>query len=443
MDSISIDRRTALKTLGVGVLAVGSTGTAAAKKDNSQDSDKTLRLFAEQAVDDTRELVTQGNYAYHATANGFAVVDIRNPGRPETVANVTVPESGPDILDVKVDGDLLGVAYNGTDGARFYDISDPADPQPLSLYENDSHYHNLFLAEGYAYFTRDSFTAPACEIVDVRDPENPAYVSQYTLTDDFPAFGPSQTNPIHDIYVQGDYLYMVFWDAGVVIADVSDKANPVMVSQFGDAPGADIPLEFTIPGFIDYSQRYYGSPGNAHYVQPSPDGKYVYVGAETFPGDYTLFVGGVPVASFTVGGVYGGIDVWDVSDYDNPVKVSTIDAPDSPDVFRTSHNFDVTNNRLYASWYEGGVTVHDITDPSNPEELYSYQVDGYQFWAAVRGRGFTLGGVYGADSDASAGGLLVLHEDRGKKTPPGFAGAGAPTAPESGLPSGVPDVEPN
>jgi hypothetical protein len=438
-------RRTVLKSLGAGALTVGSIGTVSAKNhDNGthgQGSDDDLRLFAEQAVDNSHELVTQKHYAYVATGDGFAVADWRNPGRPETVAEVTVPESNPGILDVKVDGDLLGVAYNGTEGARFYDVSDPTSPEPLSFYDPGSHIHNMFLADGYAYLTLDSFANPACGIVDVTDPENPTSVGQYTLTDDFPEFGPALTNVLHDVYVQDDYLYMAFWDAGVVIADVSDKSSPETVAQFGEAPTADEPADLfdddgnLIPAnYREYVTEYYGSPGNAHYVQPSPDGDYVYVGAETFPGENNVgdIDGDGEDETVDVPGVYGGIDVWDVTDYENPENVATIEAPDVSGAFRTSHNFDVTNNRLHSSWYAGGVRVHDITDPTNPEELYSYQEDGVQFWTAVRGRGFTLGGIYGAGSDT--GGFVVLHADRGKKTPPGFDSADAPSEPETGLP---------
>jgi hypothetical protein len=80
-----------------------------------------------------------------------------------------------------------------------------------------------------------------------------------------------------------------------------------------------------------------------------PDGNHVYVGAETFLGRP------------------GGIDVWDVSDLEAPAQVGRIEPPDV-DAFRTAHIFDVTANRLHASWYAGGVRVYDVTDPIDPVE---------------------------------------------------------------------------
>lgn len=91
----------------------------------------------------------------------------------------------------------------------------------------------------------------------------------------------------------------------------------------------------------------------------------------------------------------------------------------------------MTANRIHSSWYNGGVRVHDVTDSSDPEELYSYNPEGYSFWTAVRGRGFTLGGIYGARSDHD-GGVAVLHADRGQQRAPSFEGSAAPADPGLG-----------
>lgn len=89
-----------------------------------------------------------------------------------------------------------------------------------------------------------------------------------------------------------------------------------------------------------------------------------------------------------------------------------------PDVsgFRTSHNFDLTANRLHSSWYAGGIRLFDVTDPSTPDERAVYRTDDTSFWTAVNARGFTV-------ASDTAGGLLFLHDDRGRIRPPGFDGA--------------------
>lgn len=291
------------------------------------------------------------------------------------------------------------------------DVSDPTDPVEIGTYEV-GHVHNNFLADGYAYLTVNEssdavFSEARTDIVDVSDPTNPTKVGEYRLRDHFPDFALAGVNPCHDIYVQDDVLYQAFWDAGVVIADVSDPSNPTTLAQFGEAPLADEPMGNTFP-----QERYLTLPGNAHYVQPSPDSALVYVGAESFPGAFV---------ENPDNDDYGGIKIFDVSDYDDPQQLARIDPP-NVDAFRTSHNFDVTANRLHASWYNGGVTVHDVTDPANPETRMAYHTDDTSFWGAESARGFTVASDIG-------GGLIFLHEDRGRVQSPSFDGDTRPAGP--------------
>lgn len=390
-----------------GIAGIGSArdpddGAGRSKRD-------TLRRFSDVAVDGSREVSIQGSYAYVATGTGLAVVDWRNPTRPEVVGSMTAADPAGDILDAKVEGDLASLASNGGPGITLVDVADPADPTEIGFVNVGHHVHNNFLADGYAYLTINesgdaAFSEARTTIVDVNDPTDPEVVGEYRLKDDFPEFAAGGVSPCHDIYVQDDVLYQAFWDAGVVVADVSDPADPQLLAQFGNAPNADE------PGFDQ--EDYLTAPGNAHYVQPSPDGDLVYVGAETFPGGFV---------ENPDNDDYGGITVFDVSSYDDPQKLARIDPP-TVDAFRTSHNFDVTANRLHASWYDGGITVHDVTDPENPDTLASYRTDDTSFWGAESARGFTVASDIG-------GGLVFLHNDRGKRESPGFDGTGRPESP--------------
>jgi hypothetical protein len=404
-------RRDFLKATGALGFA-GFSGAASAGvpgNENGGSDDDTLRLFSEVAVGGSLEVSTQGNYAYVATGDGLAVVDWRNPTQPELAGSMTAADPAGGILDAKVEGDLASLASNGGPGITLVDVSDPTDPTEIGLVDVGHHIHNNFLADGYAYLTVNesgdaAFSEARTTIVDVRDPSNPEVVGEYRLKDDFPEFAMGDVSPCHDIYVQDDLLYQAFWDAGVVVADVSDPTDPQLVTQFGEAPGADG------PGFD--GERYLTPPGNAHYVQPSPDGDLVYVGAETFPGSFV---------ENPDNDDYGGIEIFDVSDPAAPQELVRIDPPNA-DGFRTSHNFDVTANRLHASWYNGGVTVHDVTDPSSPETLAGYHTDDTSFWGAEAARGFTVASDIG-------GGLVFLHDDRGRRDSPGFDGTGRPDSP--------------
>ena len=453
-----ITRRSTLKLLGSGGAAAGVMGTTSARRRNSKESE--FRLFSEQGVPGAAEAVTQNGYAYVAVNDGYGgdnsgmtVIDWKQKGRPETVAEVALTDdlerSGDlEIKDVKVDGDIAGLA-NDTEapgGAAFYDVTDPSNPQFLSFYEPEppANIHNLYIEGDHVYLTlgepentdtdgdgvRDLvrlFGDAGVEIVDISDPRNPTNAATWYLKEELPDYAKAGVNPNHDVYVQDDLAYNAFWDAGVVVLDVSDPSNPQFVTQFGAAEQSDEvirPWNVNEESIGDYFaevfplERYYTKPGNAHYVQPSPDGNYTYVGAETFPQVFK----DAPATSD-----YGGIKVFDTSDLDAVKQVGYI-SPPAVDGFRTSHNFDVTNNRLHASWYEGGVRTYDITDPTDPTELSAYNPDGYSFWTAVYERGTTVGSAYGRSEDG--GGLVFLSDSRGRKQPPAFAGGDSPNGPE-------------
>jgi hypothetical protein len=335
----------------------------------------------------------------------------------------TALADGADNVDVKVDGDLAALANDGDPpGVTFFDVSDPATPVGLSFYEAASGVHNCFLDGDYAYLCiNDDFAYSRMVVVDVSDPEDPVSLEgdrrgsggAWMLRDAHPDMAEAGVNPIHDIYVQDDLSYMCFWDAGVVVADVSDPADPTAVAHFGAADDAGEQPQDTLE---QYERYLGGEKTNAHYAQPTPSGDYTLVGAETFPG---------PFEDTVIPGDHGGIRIFDTSDVStdstpsNPYEepVGYIPAPDRPtDAVRTSHNFDVREDKVFASFYQGGIRAYSIEDPTDPEELAAFAPPGTAYWTAedlsVSGpRTYTLGSDIGK-------GLTILelnHETPGEQ----------------------------
>lgn len=272
------------------------------------------------------------------------------------------------------------------------------------------------------------------EIVDLSDPTAPTKLADWKLHQKgFTSLANSGVNPNHDLYVQDGVLYNAFWDAGVIALDVTDPTNPEFLAQFGTAPNADTPIRPFRPGQESFSryqsevfplQRYLSGEGNTHYVQPSPAGNRLFVGDEKFPGTFERD----PASAD-----YGGIRIFDIEDMETAKQVDFIAPPDG-DQLRTAHNFDVTRNRLVSGWYNGGVRVHDITDFASSEELARYRPEGFSFWTAVETRSLIVGGIIGnADTP---GGIVLLHDDRGEKSPPSFDGGTPPQHPAMGVLNG-------
>jgi hypothetical protein len=77
-----------------------------------------------------------------------------------------------------------------------------------------------------------------------------------------------------------------------------------------------------------------------------------------------------------------------VGDETAPERRAHIAPPPSDDQttsgqFTTAHNCDLDGDRLYVSWYYGGVSVHDVSDPADPAELARWRNSAETaFWTA-------------------------------------------------------------
>ena len=86
--------------------------------------------------------------------------------------------------------------------------------------------------------------------------------------------------------------------------------------------------------------------------------------------------------------VVGGVELWD---HEAGERLARIEAPPTADptidgTWTTAHNFEFAGDRLYTSWYRGGVRVHDVSEPTAPRELGGWRDETTEFWTA-RGAG--------------------------------------------------------
>jgi len=416
-------RRDVLRS-SVGALALaGLGGSAAALTD-----DASYAPAGEVAVENTQEVVAtpDGSHVAVAAGSGFAMVDVTDPANPTVAAEVGgilgEKDDGPmnNIADVKVDGDRLLVSGPNSGqseaprAAVLYDIGDPASPERLDVLEVDHAIHNSFFLDGYAYLTVSDFEFEGPKIVDTAG-DGFEVVSEFSITEYDEGW--SEVNGFlrscHDLYVQGDYMYLAQWDAGAFIVDVSDKTSPEVVGRAG---GLDMEKLAQLESREPLLQVGYEPPGNAHYVAVDDDASHLYVGAESWD-----------VTSDDDNRGAGGIDVYDITDKAGPEKLTTIHPPGAEDEsfqgqFTTSHNFSLADGRLYTSWYYGGVKIHDVSDPANPERLTWWrQPEEARFW----------GTAVPADADVfvagnMAGSVMTFPDEAGEMADP----PGAFTPPE-------------
>lgn len=423
------DRREFVKASGAAVAGTALLGRATAESVGYE--------FITEAVNPVnRTLVMQDGVAYTSNRQGLVTIDFSDPTAPVPLGAASA--RGTDNNDVKVSGDLAGAANDGDPpGVTIFDVSDPASPTEVGHYPTSGGVHNHDVHEGYAYVCVNdseeaSFSEARVEIVDLSDPAEPTKVSQWKLEDHYPAMAHTGLNVAHDVYVADQLAYICFWDAGVVVVDVTDPAAPVAVGHVGALENADIAPRST----TESQSRYIGAPGNAHYAEPSPDGNFLFVGAETYPD---------PTGT-ALPPTHGGVRIFDLRGYalDSPIATASqqgrpvdptrehdayIAAPEEPQAapLRCSHNFDFdpVREEFYCCWYQGGVRAYDVSDPLDPTELASFvSPDGNAFWRAANlptapgEPNYTLG------SERDGKGIVVLELTEGATelpTPPASA----------------------
>ncbi|MFB6155227.1 MAG: LVIVD repeat-containing protein [Haloferacaceae archaeon] len=382
-------------------------------------------------VEGVKEAVVgaDGRVAYLAVTDGYAVVDLAVPESPRVLAErrglLADRSDGPleEIYDVKIDGDRLlvvGPSHGGPDlhAAVIVDVSDPATPRRVAVFETAHPIHNCDLAGGYAYLVQNDGDRNPLLVVDVGG-DDPVEVARWSLLDAADAWervAPA-LRPLHDVSVRDGVACLAHWDAGTWLLDVSNPASP---SVLGHAGGRD-PDSLAGLDRQGVRRERLTPPGNAHYATLDESGTLLAVGGESW---------GLQVDGDVVGGP-SGVDLWDVSAPGDPAHLATVDPPTTTDptrdgVWTTAHNFDIRGDVLYAAWYDGGVTRHDVSDPSRPTRTAGWRDPATaRFWtaqAAAPGECFVASDM-GRAGDGDGAEFFTFPDRAGEQSNPPTRGA--------------------
>jgi hypothetical protein len=233
-----MDRRQLLQAAGGTILAASSVTSAVAAQSNEYEP------LGSVAVTGATEAVVHdaGQTACVATQHGFAIVDISTPESPTLVETRTEllddRENGPlrEVLNVAVEGDRLLVAgpanhqdRPSAEGFLLYDLSEPQDPERIAVHETDHPIHNATLTDEYAYLVDSTRVV----VVDITG--TPQEVGDWRPRDADPAWADVHRllRFAHDLFVHEDRAYVVEWDAGTFVLDVSDPSDPEALSRIG------------------------------------------------------------------------------------------------------------------------------------------------------------------------------------------------------------------
>ena len=169
----------------------------------------------------------------------LALVDVSDPAAP-ALSGVYRLGEGPggllgathDVQVIEAGGRLIAYLNHLTEGLLILDVTDPAAIERLGTARWDdifSHSGWPFEAGGRLYYAHTSEGYDRhLAVLDVTDPADPAVVSR---------FATRRGVSIHNVQVAGGIAYVSYYIDGLRVIDLRDPASPRQVAHFDTVPG--------------------------------------------------------------------------------------------------------------------------------------------------------------------------------------------------------------
>lgn len=317
--------------------------------------------------------------------DGLRIVDVSDPSRPRERGHLAAPgaDSGEYYNDIKITRDAQGgiFALMGSNlrGAVVIEVSDPDAPREVSAFPTPNEtangnpgVHSIFVEGPIAGPNGESVSAARAYLTynndgsllvyDVSDPRAPVRIGSYSS----PRLG-NEGGFVHDLYVRAGRAYLNYWNLGMIIIDTADNPEqPTLVGEYRD---------------------YGGQTSHSSWV--------------TRVGERTISLHGDEQ--------YGAhVRVVDVGDESTDFLDTLGSYQTRPEV--SVHNILASDNRVFVTYYQDGLRVLDVQDPTHPVEIGHFHT-----WPGpVAGYGSSFyEGAIGIDFDTASGTVYVADTHRG------------------------------
>ncbi|MFC4019135.1 LVIVD repeat-containing protein [Micromonospora sp. GCM10011542] len=326
------------------------------------------------------DLAFQGNYVFAGNYEGFNVFDVSNPSSPQVVSQVVCSGSQGDpsvmgnLLFLAVDAPRSNDSCNSTsgsstqqsswEGVRIFDISDKANPRYVKSVRTDCGSHTQTLVpskDGKSVYVYVQSYGPSSGAFYCKPPhdkisiikvpvDNPADASVVATPVLFPGTsGAGSTSGCHDItaYPELDLAAGACMGDGVLF-DISDRENPVVISQVRDT------------NFAFWHSATFNNAGTKVVFTDELGG------------------GSSAICTSTYRANQGADAIYDIVGSGADRELVFKSYFKIPRLNTTLENCVAHNGSLIPAmgrdvmvqaWYQGGISVIDFTDSANPVEI--------------------------------------------------------------------------
>jgi len=284
------------------------------------------------------------------------IYDISDPSTPGRLGFVNLPN---ECNDPFVKGDHVYIPANemvGFSGVKVIDVSDAAQPVEVGSFETPGMPYDVYVTGDTAYVADNN----ALVVYDVADPGSVEELGSYS-----PQGGMAL---ISYVTMVGGYVYVLDAAYGLRVLDASD---PDQIEEVGWLPHNQNDMLFS---------RVVISGDRAHYLQDGDiSGKQLItldvsdpvapqvIGSYDMPGFWWFYGFDCRDGHACVAGGKDGLRVVDVSHPDSTAQVVHYDPYD------LTSGLAVSGNHAFVSTYMNDLVVYDVTDPSLPVEATSLQ----------------------------------------------------------------------
>lgn len=173
------------------------------------------KIVAHLHVGAATDLALSGHYAYVATYEGLAVVDLADPSRPVLLTNQ--PSGGTYTTGVAVQGNFAFVAAFDA-GLQVFDLIDPAKPGSVGYAPMPGIARSVAVSGGYAYLTGGT---NLLQVVSITNPVRPEVIARMGGGSD-----------ARSIFIAEPYACVTDYSAGLYVLNISRPSTPYLVAAY-------------------------------------------------------------------------------------------------------------------------------------------------------------------------------------------------------------------